>query len=50
MDRTERLERYRTGTGALEAAIAGITEEELDRPQPDDEWTARHADPVATKS
>ncbi len=41
MDRTERLERYRTGTAALEAAIAGITEEELDRPQPKDEWTAR---------
>jgi len=45
MDRAERaelIERYRTGTAAVEAALAGITEEELDR-QPADpsEWTAR---------
>lgn len=45
MDRAERaelIERYRTGTAAVEAALAGITDEELDRqPADPDEWTAR---------
>jgi hypothetical protein len=41
MDRAERIERYRTGTADLADALAGITEEELDRAQPDGEWTAR---------
>jgi hypothetical protein len=45
MDRGERtalIERYRTGTAAVQDALAGITDEELDRPPADpDEWTAR---------
>ncbi|HET7702316.1 MAG TPA: DinB family protein [Candidatus Limnocylindrales bacterium] len=45
MDRGERdalIERYRTGTAAVEDALAGITEEELDRqPADPDQWTAR---------
>ena len=45
MDRRERdalIERYRTGTAAVEAALAGVTDEELDRqPADPDEWTAR---------
>jgi hypothetical protein len=40
-DRASLIERYRTGMAALEGALAGITEEELDRPQPDGEWTVR---------
>lgn len=45
MDRSERaalIERYRTGTAAVADALAGITDEELDR-QPADPsgWTAR---------
>jgi hypothetical protein len=45
MDQTERtalIDRYRTGTADVEAALAGVTEEELDRPPGDpDAWTAR---------
>lgn len=45
MDRNERtalIDRYRTGTADVEAALAGITEVELDRPPADaDSWTAR---------
>jgi hypothetical protein len=45
MDQTERtalLDRYRTGTADVEAALAEITEEELDRaPAEADSWTAR---------
>ena len=45
MDQTERsalIDRYRTGTADVEAALAGITDEELDRPPADsDAWTAR---------
>ena len=41
MDRQHWIERYRTGTDDLADALAGITEEELDRPQPGGEWTAR---------
>ena len=45
MDRDERtalIERYRTGTAAVQDALVGITDAELDR-QPGDpaEWTAR---------
>lgn len=35
------LERYRGGAAELRAALAGITDEELDRPAPDGGWTAR---------
>jgi DinB superfamily len=45
MDRSERqdlIERYRTGADEVDAALAGITEEELDRRPPEpDGWTAR---------
>jgi hypothetical protein len=45
VDQTERtalLDRYRTGTADVEAALAGITDEELDRvPGDRDSWTAR---------
>ncbi len=45
MDETERtrlLERYATGTAAVEGALDGISEEELDRaPADPEEWTAR---------
>ncbi len=41
MNRDDHIERYRTGTADLEDAVRGITEEELDRPQADGEWTAR---------
>jgi hypothetical protein len=45
LDETERarlLDRYATGVAAVEAALAGITDEELDRPPADaDAWTAR---------
>ena len=45
MDETERtalIDRYRTGAAEVEAALAGITDEELDRtPAEADGWTAR---------
>jgi hypothetical protein len=45
MDSTERstlLDRYRAGTAAVEEALAGITDEELDRAPADPQaWTAR---------
>ena len=45
MDRTERpalIERYRTGTADVEAALAGIDEAGLDRPPAAaDDWTPR---------
>ena len=45
MDHTERtalIDRYRTGMADVENALAGITEEELDRPPAEaDSWTAR---------
>lgn len=44
MDRTERIaliEEYRTGAAAVDAALAGITDAELDREPPGDDWTAR---------
>jgi len=40
-DRTALLERYRTGSDAVDAALAGITGEELDRVPHDGGWTAR---------
>ena len=45
MDQTDRhalIERFRTGTADVEDALAGATDEELDRPPADpDSWTAR---------
>ena len=45
MEPTERaslIDRYRAGTAAVEDALAGVTDEELDRaPADSDEWTAR---------
>jgi hypothetical protein len=45
VDQTERaskIERYRTGTADVEAALAGITDAELDRAPADaDSWTPR---------
>jgi hypothetical protein len=45
VDQTERsalLDRFRTGTADVENALAGITDEELDRsPAAADDWTAR---------
>jgi hypothetical protein len=40
--RTTLIDRYRTGTADVEAALAGITDDELDRrPAAADSWTAR---------
>ena len=41
MGRSELLDRYRGGYTAVEDALAGITDEELDRPGPDGGWSAR---------
>jgi DinB superfamily len=41
VDRRQLLDRYRAGYGAVEEALAGITDEELDRRPPSGEWTAR---------
>jgi hypothetical protein len=38
---TTLLDRYASGVADLEDALAGISEADLDRPQPGDEWTAR---------
>jgi DinB superfamily len=41
-ERTARIDRFRTGTADVEAALAGITDEELDRrPAQAGEWTPR---------
>ena len=41
-ERTALIDRYRTGTADVEAALAGITDDELDRQPGDaDSWTAR---------
>jgi hypothetical protein len=40
-DRSALLDRYRTGSAAVDEALAGITDEELDRRPPDGGWTAR---------
>lgn len=39
-ERSEQLERFRTGYAAVEEALVGATDEELDR-QPPEGWTAR---------
>jgi hypothetical protein len=41
MDRTDLLARYRTGYADVEAAAAGLTDAQLDRPAPDGGWSAR---------
>jgi hypothetical protein len=35
------VSRYESGVDAFEASLAGATDADLDRPQPDGEWTAR---------
>ena len=40
-DRQALLERFRAGSGAIDAALAGITDDELDRSPDDGGWTAR---------
>jgi hypothetical protein len=41
MERSERLDRYRTGYAAVADELDGISDEELDRPAPDGGWSAR---------
>jgi len=41
MDRSALLDRYRDGFAEVEAALAGITDDDLDHPAPDGGWTAR---------
>jgi hypothetical protein len=41
MDRATLLAQFRTGYAAVEAALEGITDAELDHPPPDGGWTAR---------
>jgi len=41
MDHAALLDRFRSGYADVEAAIAGISEAELDHPAPDGGWTAR---------
>ena len=41
LDRANLLDRFRTGYADVEAALAGISETELDHPAPDGGWTAR---------
>ncbi len=40
-DRDALIEQYRSGAAAVDAALEGITEAELDRSPPDGGWTAR---------
>lgn len=40
-DRTALLDRFRSGYRAVEAALSGITDEELDRRPAPDEWSPR---------
>jgi hypothetical protein len=40
-DRAARLERFTTGAADVESALAGATDEELDRRPPSGAWTAR---------
>ena len=40
-DRKASLDRFRAGSGAIDAALAGITVDELDRAPNDGGWTAR---------
>ena len=41
MDRTPDFDIFRAGSAAVDAALDGITEAELDRRPPDGSWTAR---------
>ena len=41
LDRANLLDQFRTGYADVEAALAGISEAELDHPAPDGGWTAR---------
>ncbi len=41
MDRAALLDRFRAGYAQVEAALAGITDAELEHPAPDGGWTAR---------
>jgi hypothetical protein len=41
VERSQLLDRYRGGFAAVEDALAGITDEELDRPGPNGGWSAR---------
>jgi hypothetical protein len=41
MQRTELLQSYGSGLAALDEALAGATDAELDRPQAAGQWTAR---------
>ncbi len=41
MDRHALLDRFRTGYDDVADSLAGITPDELDRPQPSGEWTPR---------
>src|SRR5918995_3282617 len=41
MERSQLLDRYRSGYTAVEGALPDITAEELDRPGPDGGWSAR---------
>jgi len=41
MERSELLDRYRSGYAAVEEALAEITDEDLDRAGPDGGWSAR---------
>lgn len=40
-ERSALLDRFRAGSAAVDAALSGITDEELDRRPPSGEWTAR---------
>jgi hypothetical protein len=41
LERANLLDQFRTGYADVEAALAGISEAELDHPAPDGGWTAR---------
>lgn len=41
LDRANLLDQFRMGYSEVEAALAGITDAELDHPAPDGGWTAR---------
>src|SRR5688500_1981648 len=41
MDRTQLLDRFRSGVAEIDAALDAITDAELDQPAPDGGWTAR---------
>src|SRR6185436_11064085 len=40
-ERARLIERYRGGAAELRAALAGVTDDDLDRPAPDGGWSAR---------